>query len=126
MPLFEFQCENCGQVFEALLHHGEDYPPCPHCASPEVLKLPSVFAYQNKALRREERERAILKRASDYLKDGKLKDAKNFLQKAVALHPTDKIKRLSENLERKRPPKGGFLIKPEAIITKKKGGAYGS
>lgn len=122
MPIYEFYCENCGHIFEVLLSPQAEFPPCPLCNSQEVTKVPSIFAFQDKSARRAERERAILKRASDYLKDGKLKDAKNFLEKAKMYHPTDNIKRLSEALQKVKPPSGGFLIKPEVVITKQNKG----
>lgn len=121
MPLYDFQCENCGETFEALLGPKDDYPPCPRCKGLEVIKLPSLFAFQDKTTYRKERERAIIKRTADYLKDGKIKEAQKFLNKALSYNPSEKIKRLSESLERRKPPKGGFLIKPEVKILKNKG-----
>ncbi|MCS7199367.1 MAG: zinc ribbon domain-containing protein [Caldimicrobium sp.] len=121
MPLYEFQCEQCGEIFEALLGLNEAYPPCPSCKSSEILKLPSLFAFQDRASFRKERERAILKRASEYLKDGKIGEAKKFLEKAQKFNPSDKVKRLAETLEKRKSPKGGFLIKPEVTILKRKG-----
>lgn len=122
MPLYEFECEVCGRIFEVLMKRDEDFPPCPSCGSREVLKVPSLFGFQDKSAYREERERAILKRTRDYLIDGKIKDAKRFIEKAKEFHPTDRIKRLSETLSSAKPPKGAFIVKREATILKKKEG----
>ncbi len=121
MPIYEFRCEICGKVFEALQKMGEDFPSCPQCGAKEVMKLPSIFAFRDRSAYRSERERAILKRARDYLIDGKVKDARRFLEKAKEFHPTDKIKKLSDTLAERKPIKGGYISKPEVVITKKKG-----
>ncbi|MFN3504967.1 MAG: FmdB family zinc ribbon protein [Caldimicrobium sp.] len=121
MPIYEFQCEHCGMIFEKLMKIDEDFPPCPYCNSSEVLKVPSLFGFQDKTAYREKREEAILKRTRDYLIDGKIKDAQRFLNKAKEYCPTDRIKKLSEKLSQSKPPKGGFLIKPEVKLIKKKG-----
>lgn len=121
MPIYEFQCEDCGHFFEKIMKREEDFPFCPNCNSDKVFKVPSLFAFQDKSTYKAERERAILKRARDYLIDGKIRDAQRFLQKAKEFHPSDRIKRISEKLSEKKPPKGGFLIKPEIAIAKKKG-----
>jgi len=121
MPIFEFECESCGGIFEVLMKREEEFPPCPFCGSQEVLKVPSIFGFQDKAAFRKNREEAILKRTREYLVDGKVRDAKRFLEKAKEFQPTDKVKRLSEALSQVRPPKGSFLIKREATIYKKKG-----
>ncbi len=122
MPLYEFECEVCGEIFEVLMKRDEEFPNCPACGANEVRKIPSLFGFQDKIAYREEREKAILKRARDYLIDGKLKDARKFIQKAEEFHATDRIKRLSETLSEAKPIKEGFLIKREAIIFKKKEG----
>jgi putative FmdB family regulatory protein len=120
MPLYDFECEDCGTIFEVFMKREETYPECPLCSSPKVIKLPSLFGFQDKSSFRAERERAILKRAKDYLLEGKLRDAQRFLEKARDLHPTDRVKRLSEKIAEKRPPQEGFFVKPEAVIIKKK------
>uniref|UniRef100_A0A7V5XGK6 Zinc ribbon domain-containing protein n=1 Tax=Thermodesulfobacterium geofontis TaxID=1295609 RepID=A0A7V5XGK6_9BACT len=120
MPIYEFKCEICGEIFESLQKMGEDFPPCPNCNSNYVIKLPSVFGFQDRSARVSERERAILKRARDYLIDGKVKDAKRFLEKAKEFYSTDKIKKLHETLEKRKPVKGGYICKTELIVTKKK------
>jgi putative FmdB family regulatory protein len=43
MPLFEFDCVDCGSAFEALVRGGES-PSCPTCDSKELKKRLSVPA----------------------------------------------------------------------------------
>jgi len=37
MPMFEYRCEDCGQVFE-LLVRSSTVPACPHCGSAALQK----------------------------------------------------------------------------------------
>ncbi len=120
MPIYEFCCEECGHFFESLRKMEEDFPPCPECRSPKVLKVPSTFSFQDRITKRDKREKAILSRARDYLLDGKFSEAQRFLEKAKEYYPTDRIKKLSEAIGQ-RKPKGGYLVaKPEVVITKRK------
>ncbi|MDD6088938.1 MAG: zinc ribbon domain-containing protein [Desulfovibrionaceae bacterium] len=38
MPIFEYRCEQCGNIFEEITF-GNDVPPCPSCGSSETEKL---------------------------------------------------------------------------------------
>ncbi len=120
MPIYEFECENCGHRFESLQKRDEEFPPCPECGSKDVIKVPSIFGFQDRISYRETRERAIMKRLRDYLIDGKIKDAQKFMEKARNLQPTDRVKKIADKLSEARPPKGAFVVKPEAVIKKKK------
>jgi putative FmdB family regulatory protein len=46
MPIYEFKCERCGKIFEALCFTKEDEKDmnCPYCGSREVKKEYSTFA----------------------------------------------------------------------------------
>jgi len=121
VPIYEFSCEVCGHFFESLLSIGEDFPACPQCHSKQVIKVPSIFSFKDASSTRRARENAILKRARDYLIDGKYKDAQRFLEKAKEFYPTDRIKKLSDALSERKPTSGYFVSKPEIVITKKKG-----
>lgn len=47
MPLFDFLCKHCGKEFETLVMGGEE-PACPACASKELEKKMSTFAFRSK------------------------------------------------------------------------------
>lgn len=44
MPLFEYQCRNCGAVFEKIVTSSTTEVACKKCESSKVEKLLSVFA----------------------------------------------------------------------------------
>ena len=44
MPIYEYQCSNCGTDFEELVLSSEETPECPVCESREVFKKVSAFA----------------------------------------------------------------------------------
>jgi len=120
MPIYEFRCEVCGEIFERLLKLNEPWPPCPNCGAERVFKLPSIFGFTDATSFRQEREGAILKRARDYLVDGKVGEAQRFLKKAQEYVKTDRIRKLSDTLEKRKPLKGGYVSRTELVVTKKK------
>lgn len=49
MPLFEYECSDCGYVFEKLvLARSAEPPECPKCGRDEVEQLFSAFATAGK------------------------------------------------------------------------------
>lgn len=44
MPIFEYQCQDCGFKFEKISYSSGDKTLCKNCSSPQVEKLISVFA----------------------------------------------------------------------------------
>ena len=44
MPIFEYQCRECGAKFERIVHGGKDAASCRECGSKRVDQLLSVFA----------------------------------------------------------------------------------
>lgn len=42
MPIFEYKCKKCGEVFELLVRSGEK-PKCPACGGSRLEKLISTF-----------------------------------------------------------------------------------
>ncbi|MGB9762295.1 MAG: FmdB family zinc ribbon protein [Caldimicrobium sp.] len=48
MPIFEFQCEECGEIFEELLFSSNfENIKCKRCKSSKVHKLISQVAYKS-------------------------------------------------------------------------------
>lgn len=43
MPIREFQCRECGHIFEEIVQCEEGQIPCPHCESNKTDKLISAF-----------------------------------------------------------------------------------
>ena len=49
MPIYEYQCEACGHVFETLQRLSEDpLKECPECGKPALNKLVSASAFRLK------------------------------------------------------------------------------
>lgn len=44
MPLYEYRCEPCDHIFEALIRTARDEPRCPRCGGEKVTKELSVPA----------------------------------------------------------------------------------
>jgi putative FmdB family regulatory protein len=46
MPIYEFKCKKCGNLFESLCFrsNGEDKSPCPSCGAEESEKQLSIFS----------------------------------------------------------------------------------
>ena len=42
MPLFEYECRDCGRVTEVLLVHSDDAPECGSCGGRNLSKLMSA------------------------------------------------------------------------------------
>jgi putative FmdB family regulatory protein len=44
MPLYEYRCEPCNEVFEVLVRSASDVPECPRCRGRELARELSVPA----------------------------------------------------------------------------------
>lgn len=46
MPLYEYQCNSCGESFEKMVRFSDanQNPACPHCESKDTRKALSAFA----------------------------------------------------------------------------------
>lgn len=44
MPIFEYRCNACGALFEAIVHASSSTPECPKCSGSDLEKQLSVFA----------------------------------------------------------------------------------
>ena len=98
MPIYEYECPDCGFVFEMIVDRRGKSPPCPHCGSAETKKLiaaPSVHIGEDRATGR------IAKRVKDYLKDGKVSDATRFADKAASMVKSDTVKRIADKMHQK-------------------------
>lgn len=42
MPLYDFECEDCGKRFDELLFDDDELPFCPACGSPRTKQVLSV------------------------------------------------------------------------------------
>lgn len=47
MPIFEFQCEECGEVFEELVLRSDAEVKCKRCKGTKVQKLISKVAFKS-------------------------------------------------------------------------------
>jgi putative FmdB family regulatory protein len=75
MPIYEFECESCGERFEELVAAGAEAVPCPACGSARSRRLLSGFAppgrqprgagVRSDESRRREREAARSERLAD-------------------------------------------------------------
>lgn len=45
MPIYEYRCEQCGEVFEKMQRMGADAPACPKCGALEAKKLISASSF---------------------------------------------------------------------------------
>lgn len=47
MPIYEYECEQCGERFEKLVFGSSPTPECPACSGGDVKKVPSVFGFSS-------------------------------------------------------------------------------
>ena len=57
MPLYEYDCLDCGHRFETLVR-GESAVQCPQCASSKVERLLSLFGVSSESTRQANLQRA--------------------------------------------------------------------
>ncbi|MBA2849627.1 zinc ribbon domain-containing protein [Thermosulfuriphilus ammonigenes] len=49
MPIYEFVCKKCGQIFERLVFSSQEKVLCPKCKAEEVQKLLSCFSSRSQS-----------------------------------------------------------------------------
>lgn len=49
MPIYEYRCPTCGQIFERLVRLGAAAPPCPFCGAAGAERLVSLIARRGSA-----------------------------------------------------------------------------
>ncbi len=51
MPIYEYQCEQCGHIFEKLVFSGDkEAVDCPACKSTEVKKMMSACSFMGASI----------------------------------------------------------------------------
>lgn len=98
MPLYDFECESCGDIFEEIVDLDGVVPPCPRCGGTRCRKLISAPAIHMKA---GQGAGPIEKRVKDYLLGGKVSDAVRFADKAASMVKSEKVKRIADKLHEK-------------------------
>ena len=98
MPIYEYECRNCGAVFELIVGVDANLPLCPHCGGSETRKIIAASAIH---IREDRATARISKRVKDYLKDGKVSDAVRFADKAASMVKSDKVKHIADKLHQK-------------------------
>lgn len=98
MPIYDYECTDCGSVFEWIVDRGGNPPPCPSCGGRQTRKLMAAPAVHIKTDRA---AAGIEKRVKDYLKDGKVSDATRFADKAASMVQSDQVKRIADKLHEK-------------------------
>jgi putative FmdB family regulatory protein len=98
MPIYEYECAHCKEIFEVIFQMGGHPPSCPTCGSHECRKLIGAPAIHVKA---DHATARIEKRVKDYLKDGKVSDAVRFADKAASMVKSDRVKRVAGKLHEK-------------------------
>jgi len=73
VPLYEYECLDCGENFEALVRNS-NIPPCPGCQSRNLKQLISMFSVDSEGVRQSN------------LKAARQKNAKMAKDKAIADH----------------------------------------
>ncbi len=97
MPLYDFECPDCGCNFEALVKLADPSPPCPQCGTQakRLISAPAISIANDQATAR------IEKRVKSYLKDGRFAEATRFADKAASMVKSDKVKRIADKLHQK-------------------------
>jgi len=78
MPLFDFRCRQCEQVFEALVRTGST-PACTSCGGVDLEQLPSSFGVSSASIRKGHLDQARKKGAE--ARETKLRADHDYMQK---------------------------------------------
>jgi len=98
MPIFEYECDKCGSVFEVIITKERNQIPCENCGNRDTRKLLGAPAFRVSG---DSATPGIEKRVTDYLKDGKFSEATRFADKAASMVKSDKVKRIADKLHKK-------------------------
>jgi len=74
MPIYDYECSDCGERFEALVLRGGSAPCCPSCQSQNLEQQISLFAVDSESTRQ------------THLSAARRKNAKIAKDKSIAEH----------------------------------------
>jgi len=83
MPLFDFRCRPCDQVFEALVRTGST-PVCPSCGGADLEQLPSSFGVSSASIRKGNLDKVRQKGAD--ARQSKLRADHDYMHKHLKDH----------------------------------------
>ena len=87
MPIYEYECRQCGHQFELLVLKGT-VAACPSCQSPELEQLLSGFAVSSESIRQSNLQAARrLHTASSNYRDQKIAEAEEIKEHSPAPPP---------------------------------------
>ncbi len=71
MPIYEYQCENCGFQFQYLFMKRDEteFPSCPDCGKTQLRRLVSRVAYHQSEKDRIERYDPSVRQSDAFMKD---------------------------------------------------------
>lgn len=82
MPVYDYECQKCGEIFEALHGIDEKAPPCPACGAPKPKRLMSAVTIAGPGYDTAGKVEAEIKKR---LGQGRSKEALALAEKAAKL-----------------------------------------
>ncbi len=98
MPIYDYECVECGLIFEVFVDRCEGPLPCPGCGSGKTKRLISAPAFH---IKEDHATPRIEKKVKSYLRDCNISGAVQFADKAASLVKSDKVNRIADKLHQK-------------------------
>lgn len=98
MPIYEYECSQCGKIFEMIVDRDRGRVPCKVCGNADTKKLVGAPAFR---VATDSATPRIERRVKDYLLDGKFSEASRFADKAASMVKSDKVKQIADKLHQK-------------------------
>jgi putative FmdB family regulatory protein len=98
MPIYEYECLQCGRIFELIVKNETEPIACEACGHRNTKKRVGAPAFR---VATDNATPRIEKRVRDYLLDGKFSEASRFADKAASMVKSDKVKQISDTLHKK-------------------------